>query len=141
MTAAKKIDIINGAYSQLRISGLTRQPEPEDLRLALVRLENMAQEFFSRNICTDYNFEDVPNEDSLSNVPAEFLHMFETNLGMRLAPDFNLQVNPVLLSQANQSLSNASARYGAARLRQTAYPARMPIGAGNTLRYRPSSRY
>jgi hypothetical protein len=65
-----KVDLISGAYSKLRISGLTVQPTPEDLELALTRLENtMAEIEGARNICLGYNFEDQPDPNSVSNIP------------------------------------------------------------------------
>ena len=53
-----KADLINGAYSLMRISGITVDPSADDLALALERLEDMAEEFAGRNIITDYNFVD-----------------------------------------------------------------------------------
>ena len=53
-----KADIIADAYSQMRISGLTVEPTPEDLELALVRLENMGAEFESRKMSAGYVLEE-----------------------------------------------------------------------------------
>lgn len=135
-----KIDIINGAYSQLRISGITRSPTPEDLEVALSRLENMAAEWDTRNN-TGYNFEDEPDPNSSSGIIRGFRHCYETNLAVRLIPDFNKEVPAVLLGQAVQSLSGMVGLLAAQRLRQTTYPDRMPIGSGNTYRYSRWARF
>ncbi len=38
----KKISIVNGAYSELEISGITFNPSPEDITLALTMMDNKA---------------------------------------------------------------------------------------------------
>lgn len=136
-----KIDAITDAYSQLRISGLTVDPTPEDLEVALDRLECMAAEWAERNICSNYNFEDDPDPNSITGVKRAYKQAYATNLAVRLIPDFNKTVPPQLQAQANQSLSNLSARSAAARLQQTAYPTRMARGSGNTLRYNRWQRF
>lgn len=136
-----KIDRINDAYSQLRISGITVQPSPGDVRIALSRLENMMAEFFSRGICVNYNFEPNPDPSSLTNVVQAYWHMISTNLAIRLIPDFNKQAPPMLLAQASSSLSNASGRVAMDNARQVQYPRRMARGSGNTLRFNRWQRF
>lgn len=138
MAQAKKIDIINNAYSQMRISGLTVDPGPEDVELALVRLEEMAAEFETRGICVNYNFTEQPDPDDDSNIPLGFRLAFSAPLAIRLV-DFGKAVPPELQAQASQSLSNLSAR--SFQLNETQYPHRMPLGSGNTLRTRRWQRY
>lgn len=127
------MDVIIGAYSQMRISGLTTNPSPEDLEVALNRLENMGAELESRNMAGGYNLEDIPDPQSLLGVNRAFIQAYETNLAVRLIPDFNKQVPDTLLRQAAQSLSNMAGRL--ALQRETVYPRRMARGSGNTLRY------
>lgn len=137
-----KNDVINGAYSQMRISGLTVDPTPEDVSVALERLEDMMAEFAGlKNICTDYNFEINPEPESLTNVPQPYWHFMKTNLAVRLIPDFNKAVPQTLLDQATQSLSAASAKSAADNIQQVQYPWRQPRGSGNTLRYNRWRRY
>jgi len=126
-----KNDIILGAYSQLRISGITRQPTPEDLEIALERLEDMAAQF-DTDMPIGYNFEDLPDPNSDSGVPRALAQAFKSNLAMRLIPDFNKEVPAVLIAQANQSLSHMSAVSAAQRIQQVQYPNRQPVGSGNT---------
>jgi hypothetical protein len=71
-----KADLINGAYSLMRISGLTVDPSGADLTLALTRLENMAAEFEGRNIITDYNFEQNPQTGSKHNLERKFWYAY-----------------------------------------------------------------
>ena len=138
-----KGDLVNGAYSQMRISGLTVNPSPEDNVLALRRLENMASEFYGRNICTGYNFEDSPDADSSSGLDKKFWYSFECLLAVRLLSDFGKgtqqKVDPMLLKSASGGLSFL---YSAtASPREVQYPSRQAIGAGNSLRYHRYRRF
>lgn len=134
-----KIDVINDSYSQLRISGLTVDPGPEELELALNRLEDMAAEWETRNICTGYNFEDTPDPNSTTNIIRGYKYAYSTNLSVRLIADFNKQVPAELMKQATQSLSNLSAR--TAVVRQVQAPRRQARGSGSTLRYNRWNRF
>jgi hypothetical protein len=125
-----KNDLILGAYSQLRISGITRQPSPNDLEIALERLEDMAAEF-DITMPIGFNFEDEPDPNSDSGIPRGLAQCFKTNLAIRLIPDFNKEISPVLVSQANQSLSVMASVSAMARLQQVRYPQRQPVGSGN----------
>lgn len=136
-----KIAFIQGAYSQMRISGLTIDPSSEDITTALKRLENLAAELDARNICTGYNIEISPNPNDLTNVDQKFWHMFETNLAVRLIPDFGKQVPQTLFTQATQSLSTASSIVAAENIRQVEYPRRMARGSGNDLRFNRWQRF
>lgn len=127
---ALKGDRIAGAYSKLRISGLTVQPTPEDLELALGELESMMSELASRGIEVGYNFENDPDPNSDLGVPQQYWNMINCNLAVRLIADFNKDVPPALLMQAAQSMNNASSRCAADRLRGVPYPDRQPVGSG-----------
>jgi len=134
-----KADLINGAYSLLRISGITVDPSAEDLTLALERLEDMAAEFDGRNIITDYNFEENPATGSLHNLERKHQFGYKANLAVRLLPDFGKQPNPILLSQQQSSFSFLTAN--TAPYREISYPNRMPRGQANTRRSLMWSRF
>lgn len=131
---SSKLNIINGAYSQMRISGLTVNPTPELITLALDRLENMMAAFSIRNIAINYNFEDVPDVNSETGVEHGFNLMMETNLATNLIPDFGKEVPQKLLQQASTWLSGAAGASAMANISEVQYPSRMPLGSGNTLR-------
>jgi len=57
---ATKIKLIQSMYSQMRISGLTVNPTPEDIEVALYRLEDMMAEFHGRTLDFGYLFEEHP---------------------------------------------------------------------------------
>ena len=127
-----KADIINEAYSLMRISGITVVPSGVEITLALGRLESMAAEFHGRNIKTDYNFENTPATGSLHNLERKYWFAYETNLAVRLLADFGKQVPPALLAMQRSSFAYLSA--STALIRSVQYPSRMPIGEANTAR-------
>lgn len=132
-----KVDLINGCYSQLRISGLTVSPTPEDMSLALIRLENMMAELEAhRNICIGYNFEGTPNENSEIGVDRAHHHMIETNLALRTAPDFNKAISPALIATAGQAMSGVSGFVASRDIRDVQASSRMPRGSGHRYRER-----
>ena len=126
-----KVDFINGAYSKLRISGITVNPTTSDLSLALSNLENMMAEFQDSNIIVDYAFEQTPDLNTKHNVERKFWNAIEANLAVRLIPDFGKgkEPDPLLLAQQQGGLSFLYAR--TARIARVSYPARMPIGTKN----------
>lgn len=128
-----KVNLINDAYSKLRISGLTVLPSPEDLELALSRLENMMSEFDTGGVSLGYNFEDDPDPNSVSNIPAFAYEGISSALAIRLIPDFNKQPSAQLLASAEASLGVISGKVAKDRLRGIQYPTRMPTGSGNNM--------
>jgi len=133
-----KVDIINRAYSLMRISGLTVQPTPEDYDLALYKLEDMAEEYYARNICVNYNFEDEPDTGSLTNMHRKFWHSFSACLARRLITDFGKIPSPTLIAESDAAFSFLSSV--TAQVDQTQYPSRQPRGSGS-MRYNRWNRY
>lgn len=133
-----KAEIINDAYSLMRINGLNLDPSSSDLSLALSRLETMAAEFEGRNIQTNYNFENTPDANSEHTMARKFWHSYAANLAIRLISDFGKDIPASLLSQARAGFSFLSS--ATAIVTPVAYPRRQPIGSGNR-RYRYRQRY
>lgn len=137
-----KIDHVNGAYSQLRISGLTVNPSPENIATGLDRLESMMADLeFNRGICIGYNYEENPDPSTVSGVERQDKQMVDTNLAMRLVPDFNKVIPLTLQLQAKQSFSAVSGRVAKEKLRQVQAPSRMPVGSGHRYRERYQRYY
>ena len=127
-----KIDRVNDAYSQMRISGLTVTPSGSDVGVALDRLETMMSELEeNRNLCLNYNFEEVPDANTFTGVRKSHRHMMATNLAVRLIPDFNKQVPQILIAQASQALTGSFGKSFADNMREIEPPRRMSIGSGN----------
>lgn len=132
----KKIDLINSAYSKLRISGITVNPKGEEIGLALGELEDMMTELKGSGLCLGYNFEEAPDANTDAGLDRKFHNMVKTNVALRLIPDFNKVVPQTLLNQATQSLSAVSGMVALDNIRQVSAPSRMPIGSGHQIRSR-----
>lgn len=129
----KKGDIVNRAYSRLRISGLTVNPSPEDVSLAMTTLESMMAELESITICTGYNVEPFAESDpdTESGIGQEYFNAISLLLSGELCPDFGKEPSPkhqALIDGAYATLSNASFK-----AREVPYPNRMPRGSGNRI--------
>jgi hypothetical protein len=135
-----KGDILNRAFSALRISGITVDPSPSELVLAINKLESMAAELIGRNICTNYYFEDEPDPNTPHNMERKFWHSFDVMLAVRLMPDFGKGMKPdvSLIRQGSAGFSFLSS--ATAKVLPVQYPSRMPRGSGIT-RYRRWRRF
>lgn len=127
-----KIDIINKAYARMRISGLTVNPTPEDIALALDRLESMAASWASK-YDIDYDLEEVPQTTTPHMIPRRHWAAFETCLAMELIPDFGKEVPPQLMRLANAAYSRLTADYNRTKVVQ--YPQRQPLGSGTARKF------
>jgi len=136
-----KVDCIKDAYSKIRISGITTNPTPEDLELALNRLENMMAEWFSRNIVVGYNFEENPDPNSENQVIRSYQDAISSCLALRIVTDFGKDVPPYLLALATSGLDNISGRVALDRINKVSYPTRQARGSGSTLRYNRWARF
>lgn len=133
-----KIQLIDRAYSKLRISGLTVNPLPEEVVLALDEMECMIAEWDLVNVCLGYQFEEEPDPNSESGLIRGYENAVQSNLALRLAPDFG-KPSADLMRQASQSYSKISS--ATAVVKPTPYSPRQPIGEANTLRWNQWQRY
>jgi hypothetical protein len=130
-----KGQIVNEAYEELRISGLTSAPTPLDTSMALRRLEDMMAEFEGQwNMRVGYNFTVSPATTDQTNVPENFRNFMRENLAVRLIPAFGKEVPQQLHQQASQSFSAALGVVQLSTLQQVQPPRRMATGNGNTFR-------
>lgn len=132
--ASTKADLINGAFSWMRINGLTVGPDAFSLSTGLSRLESMMYLFCSRNICTSYNFTENPNLSDYTNVPPQYTLFIEVQLAVFLCADFGKEIPVALAAMASGAMSTASGLSAIERLQEVNYPNRMPMGSGNNLR-------
>lgn len=127
------------AYSSLRISGLTSNPTPEEMELGFNELIDMMAEFNSRNICTNYIFQDEPDINAESGVATAFNNALQKCLAVRLAPFFGKEAPVLLQRQASQGVSNWAAR--TAVVNQISPSRRQARGSGNTFRFSNWTRF
>ena len=127
------------AYASLRISGLTSKPLPEEMELGFNELVDMMAEFNSRNICTNYIFQDEPDINAESGIATAFNNALQKCLAVRLAPFFGKEASMLLQRQASQGVSNWAAR--TAVVNQITPSRRQARGSGNTFRFSNWTRF
>jgi hypothetical protein len=128
-----KVEHVLRAYAALRISGLTTTPNPKEIELGLNELEDMMNEFRSRNICSTYVFEDEPEPNTDSEISNTYNNATQKCLAVRLSPYFGIEPLMTLQRQATQALSNWSARSGKVNMIKPSN--RQARGSGNTFRF------
>ncbi len=130
MTSKTKIELLNDCFNELRINGITTQPDNEDVRLGLERLEDFMSELpFSLG----YVFEAIPNPNSYSGIPRYANFAIASNMALRLAPAYG-KAPEALIRQASASMSALQNK--TCRPRRVNYPSRQPLGMGNKRIYR-----
>ena len=134
-----KIETVNQAFQILRISGLTVKAVPEEIAIGIDELEGMMNEFQARNICSSYNFEDEPLQNSDANIELAYQKAVEYNLAVRLSTYFGKEPVQGMVRTATASLSTWSA--ASSKTRQIKNPNRMPRGSGSNWGTRVYSRY
>lgn len=125
MTSKTKIQIVNDCFNELRISGITSQPDSEDVVIALARLEDMVSEL---PIDIGFSFESTPNPNSFSGIPSYANFAIVSSLAVRLATIYG-KIPESLIRQASQSMSALISRVAIPR--RVNYPSRQPLGMGN----------
>lgn len=118
-----KIELVNGAFAELRISGLTSATDAEDIELGLSALEDVMHDV---NLSLPYNFEELPDPNTESGLPEFATLAIKLKLAERLAPSYNK-------SSAIPGMPSAWSRL-ITRISQPRYlqPSNlMPLGRGN----------
>lgn len=133
--ASTKIQIVNQAFEDIRISGLTVTQGPAGNVLGLRRLEDMMQEcFLGQNLDVGYNFEETPDPNTPTGVSDAFRHFMSTNTAMRIVAAYGKDAPATLASQARGSTNTALAIVARQQTRQVQPSRRMPRGSGNEIR-------
>jgi len=136
-----KGDIINNAYSELRISGLTVDPTSEDNKLALRKLESLAHEYQARNIDIGYNFENDPDTGSFSGVLPQYENSFSVCLAERLLTDFGKGMTPDPILMKSYSAAASYLMSNTAHINPTTPSSIFPRGSSSTRGWPIYSKY
>jgi hypothetical protein len=134
-----KSDLIDEAYSLMRISGITTVPGAEEIESALSRLEAMGIEWAERGYCVGYMATEIPDAGDPSGIPQKHKYVFSLALAKRLLLDFGKELSPLLQTELSQGVSWLAG--DTVTTQETPYPARMPRGSGSTLRFSRWRRY
>tara|TARA_R110000850_G_scaffold168039_1_gene293072 strand:- start:688 stop:1407 length:720 start_codon:yes stop_codon:yes gene_type:complete len=127
-----KIDIVLGAYEELRISGLTSKATPEEITTGVRRLDNMMLSWKNKNLCPSYirstSYSDIdPNQDSGINDVDMFAVV--ANLAKNLCAVFGKACHPQTLIDAKEGYDNLFSVEAPER-ESDPY---MPLGSGRKL--------
>lgn len=101
-----KNDLVLTAYEELTISGITSKPSPEDIKLAVKRLDMMVLSWQNLGLCLSYlrseGFNNIdPNQDSgLNDINALSVSL---NLAKILCPAFGKPLHPDTRAEARKS--------------------------------------
>lgn len=122
-----KIDLINAAFSELRISGITSGPTSDDIELALDALEDMMRPLCDKYPTLGYNFEETPDPNALSGLQVIFNNAIQLKLGDTIGFRYGKSVDQKRLSGALAHMSGKLAKPPAYQ-----QSSRMPAGRGNS---------
>lgn len=144
----RKAEIVNQAYSQLRISGLTTLPAPEEITLALQELDWLMWRWAADGRDVGYHFPAPTTGDELvisdanedAGVYSWAIPGIAACLARNIAVHFDKPIPPTLEAKCRSGLNTIRQR--TIRIDPQQYPNRMPRGSGNELwQFGRSSRF
>jgi hypothetical protein len=137
----KKIDVVNGTYQLIRISGLTSNAIPEEIEIAIQVADDLAGELMATlNIGwiqpAEYGTSDP---DDFSGLDAQTVGPFKKLLALEMVDYFG-KVAPQSLHM-NAAKGMRSLEQLLVNVRPMQNPATLPIGSGNESNYRIDKFY
>ena len=130
-----KAQLVNDCFNELRISGITSQATPEDIALALGRLENLVAEL---PFDVGFRFESTPSPNTPAGLAPFAEYPIAMTLAARMAPIYGKEPGAIAM-RASAAMSQLQNRL--AMPRRVSYPGRMPMGMGNRRVYVGNANY
>lgn len=127
-----KVDIVNGTYGLMRISGITTKPNPSDISIAIQVADDLAAQLEVKNIKigwiqpSEYGLSD-PNDNS--GLSAGLAGPFKKLLAIELLSYFGKQATDVLVMMARDAMSTLE-QY-AVVVPNSQFGSTLPLGSGN----------
>jgi len=129
---SKKIDVINSAYQQLRISGITVKPTAGHISAALDMLEDIMSDLaLTKNVNINWNFEENPDANSYTGIERGHLNSIKKFLAINMIPAFNKVVPQELTRLASVAMSGLVSFVASRDIREVQPPRTMPRGSGH----------
>jgi hypothetical protein len=128
----KKLELIHGAYTELGLANYVFDIQPEEITVALHRLDRMAGEWDALGIRIGYNLPPSVRESNANDeagIPIWAEDTFIANLALRIAPTIPKQVSSDTRIAAKTGYNTLLV--GNYEIPQMQYPRQMPIGTGN----------
>ena len=138
----KKIDIVNGMYKLIRISGLTSNAIPEEIETGLQVADDLAGELLSSGLNLSYVQPLVYGQsdpDDYSGLNAQTVGPFKKLLAREVVDYFGKQM-PITL-QMNAEKGLRSLEQLLVNVLPSQNPGTLPIGSGNEWDYRSDKFY
>jgi len=137
-----KGDLVNGAYSIIRISGLTINPQPEQVTAGIQEADDLAGELLGMGVNVNWQYPaeygDSDTADT-SGLTKEMAGPFKSILALRLLDLFGKPATPTLATRADKgmrTLEQITVSVPDAEL-----PSTIPFGSGNEWDYRSRRFY
>lgn len=127
-----KQQIIEQAFSEIGYGTYAYDLEPEQMAMALHRLDSMVAAWNVKGIAIGYpvhGTQATSDASEDSNLPVEAIEAVYTNLAVRLAPTVGKQLMPETRTNAAMLYRNLLQRTATPSQKQ--FPQTMPRGAGN----------
>ena len=138
----KKIDVVNGTYKLIRISGLTSKAIPEEIEAALQVADDYAGELLSTGLDVgwvqplEYGQSDP---DDYSGLNVQTIGPFKKLLAIELVDYFGKQAPPTLYSNADKGMRSLEQLL--VNVNPAQNPGTLPMGSGNEWDYRSDKFY
>lgn len=127
-----KRQFVTAAYEEIGLAAYVFDLQPQDLQVALRRLDAMMAEWNAKGIRLAYPLPSSPQQSDLDEetmVPDSANEAIITNLALRLAPGLGKTPGPDTRVVAKQGYNTLLSRATAPLEQQL--PGTMPLGAGN----------
>lgn len=140
MSRLTKGDLLNRAFSKLRISGKTKIVQGDEMDDALADLESFCAELDGTGYVTGYNYEEFPDSGTETGLDSSLHKAFVKVMAVELMPDYGKgkDPDPLLMKQA---LGGLSVIHRITKQRRKSYlPSTFPIGKHARSRWSNVSR-
>jgi len=137
-----KGDLVNGAYTILRISGLTLTASPDEITAGIQESDDLASELKGSGVDvnwqqpSDYGLSDPADTSGLT---PEMAGPFKSVLALRLVDLFGKQATPSLAKRASDGMRTLEQI--TVNAPESELPSTLPFGSGNEWDYRSRRFY
>ena len=118
-------DVIEGALRKLKVISPEIPVEDHYITNGLTDLNDFGLQLES---VFPLGFTSLSASTSDVNIPDECIAMLKSNFAIYLAPQYGLQPDPLLMREAERSMSYALSAFS---MLNTSYPSSLPRGSGN----------
>lgn len=119
--------LIGDAFAEILVQANEQELQSVDFQNGVRYLNRMMSSWASSGLALGYS--KVSKASDIITVPEGALEGMVFNLALRLAPQYDIPINPLLRENARRGLN--SVRKIAVKRSPTPYPCTLPVGSGN----------